>query len=278
MSYLNEIQNDICVADQLIKKIFFELAPLYKKEFGDGQDVSVSLFTTLHSTSESILILLLNGGIFDADVLLRTVMEGTIKYCYLMTGTKEERLQKYNEYKISLASIDKIEDHKKALNALKILQIFSKNSTKPFEAYILSDEEFIELQKQYPRKLRNELKRKWGYSSLLHKLVEKNIEYEAQLGTLISYAATSHLCHYDWTGVYTREEQIMDADNGETELLNIGHSYRIMSNVLSMELFRVVEYLRGNNYRNPEVIKICQEIYDFIDKIDRKNNFIVEQS
>lgn len=277
MSFLNEIQDDICVADQLMKKIFFELAPLYKKEFGDGQDVSVCLFTTLHSTSESILILLLNGGIFDADVLLRTVMEGTIKYCYLMTGTKEERLQKYNEYKISLTSIDKIEDHKKALNAVEILKRFSKNSTKPFEAYLLSDEEFIELQKQYPRKLQNELKREWGYSSLLRKLAENDIEYEAQLGTLITYAATSHLCHYDWTGVYTREEHIMGVGNDETELLDIGHTCRIMSNVLSMELFRVVEYMRGNNYSNTEVIKICQEIYNFIDKIDKKNNLIVEQ-
>ena len=64
---------------------------------------------------------------------------------------------------------------------MEILKRFSKNSTKPFEAYLLSDEEFIELQKQYPRKLQNELKREWGYSSLLRKLAENDIEYEAHI-------------------------------------------------------------------------------------------------
>lgn len=276
MNYLDEIQNDLYMADQILKKAFFNLSPLYKEEFGEHQDVLVSMFTTLHSTSESILILLLNGGIFDADVLLRTVMEGTIKYCYLMTGTVEEHLQKYNEFKIELTNIDKMEDHKKALSAIEILKRFSNNSTKPFEAYLLTDEEFEKLHKQYPRSVKSDLKRKWGYASLLRKLAENNAEYEAQLGTLITYAATSHLCHYDWTGVYTRELQIIGANDDAAELITIGHAYRIMSNVLSMEVFRVLEYMRGNNYSNSEIIETMQEIFDLISELDRKNNLIVE--
>ena len=82
---------------------------------------------------ESILILLLNQSIFDADVLLRTVMEGTIKYCYLMAGTINERKEKYIEYKIQLVDIAKISDHKKAIEAVEILREFSSNNTKPFE-------------------------------------------------------------------------------------------------------------------------------------------------
>lgn len=62
-------------ADEYLKKLIFTLSLLYKQEHGDCQDVTVPLFTTLHSTSESILILLLNNSILDADVLLRTVME-----------------------------------------------------------------------------------------------------------------------------------------------------------------------------------------------------------
>jgi len=31
MSLLNEVQVDICVADQLMKKVFFELVPLFIK-------------------------------------------------------------------------------------------------------------------------------------------------------------------------------------------------------------------------------------------------------
>lgn len=68
------------------EKIIFDITPIYRKENGDYQDITIPLFTTLHSTSESILIILLHGGIFDADILLRCVMEGIVKYCYLMNG------------------------------------------------------------------------------------------------------------------------------------------------------------------------------------------------
>ena len=80
MNYAETIHPLIVESDQLIKEIIFELAPLYKNEFPHGQDVTVPLFTVLHSTTESVLILLLNGAIYESDVLLRTIMEGTIKY------------------------------------------------------------------------------------------------------------------------------------------------------------------------------------------------------
>ena len=77
MEYIEEVGKYIIQADEYLKSLLFKISPLYRKEHGYNQDVTVPLFTTLHSTSESILILLLNQSIFDADVLLRTVMEGT---------------------------------------------------------------------------------------------------------------------------------------------------------------------------------------------------------
>lgn len=91
MDYLNIASTYILHADQYLKQLFYAIAPVYKPENGNRQDVTVSLFTTLHSTSKSILILLLHGGLFDADILLRCVMEGTIKYCYLMNGDEKEK-------------------------------------------------------------------------------------------------------------------------------------------------------------------------------------------
>ncbi len=140
MDYYNIISSYINRADMFMKKIMCEIAPIYREENGSYQDVTVPLFTTLHSTSESILIVLLHGGLFDADILLRCVMEGTIKYCYLMTGTENEKDEKYIEYKEMLYEISKITDHKKAVEAVKILKEFSENCMMPFELDILDDE------------------------------------------------------------------------------------------------------------------------------------------
>lgn len=166
MKYIEEVEKHIVKADNFLKSLIYMLAPLYKAGHGENQDVTVPLFTSLHSTSESILILLLHQSIFDADVLLRTVMEGTIKYCYLMTGTDDEKIEKYNEYKVKLTDIDKISDHKKAVEAIAILREFSKNSITPFECSVLSDKELIDLLKQYPKKER-QLKKKVELSIII---------------------------------------------------------------------------------------------------------------
>lgn len=278
MEYIEEVGKYIVQADEYLKSLLFKISPLYRKEHGDNQDVTVPLFTTLHSTSESILILLLNQSIFDADVLLRTVMEGTIKYCYLMTGTVDEKKEKYIEYKIKLADIAKISDHKKAIDAVGILREFSNNSTKPFECDILSDEKLSELKKQYPKKEQDKLKQKWSYQALLRSLAKANREYEAQLGTLSTYSLTSHFCHYDWTGVSSRNAQIVEAENPNAIIFDIMHSIRILSNVLSMELFRVAEYMRGNKFDSPEGAALSMEVLKFVSDLDVLNNNMLEKA
>ena len=260
MEYIEEVGKYIVQADEYLKSFLFKISPLYRKEHGDNQDVTVPLFTTLHSTSESILILLLNQSIFDADVLLRTVMEGTIKYCYLMTGTDDEKKEKYIEYKIKLADIAKISDHKKAIEAVDILR------------------EFSELKEQYPKKEQDKLKQKWSYQALLRSLAKANREYEAQLGTLSTYSLTSHFCHYDWTGVSSRNAQIIEAENPNAIIFDIMHSIRILSNVLSLELFRVAEYMRGNKFDSPEVAALSMEALKFVSDLDTLNNNMLEKS
>ena len=278
MDYLQEVEKHIVRADGYLKNLLFKMSPLYRKEYGDNQDVTVPLFTTLHSTSESILILLLNQSIFDADVLLRTVMEGTIKYCYLMAGTINERKEKYIEYKIQLVDIAKISDHKKAIEAVEILREFSSNNTKPFECDILPDDKLLELKKQYPKKEQDKLKQKWSYQALLRSLAKINRVYEAQLGTLATYSLMSHFCHYDWTGVSSRNAQIIESGNPDAIIFDIMHSIRIISNVLSMELLRTMEYMNGNEANLPEIAALCMEGFKFVSELDELNNNMLEKS
>lgn len=272
MRYFEEIEKYIPTADFLLKNLLFKLSPLYKEEFGEEQEATVPLFVSLHSTSESILVLLLNQAIFDADILLRSVMEGTIKYCYLMTGTTYERYEKYQEYKVSLTEIDKLSDHFKTLETIEILKKYSGNSLKPFESYILEEEKVRQLQEKYPKNKRSELKRKWGYQSLIRALAEKRPEYQAQIGTLSTYSLESHFGHYDWTGVSTRQEQMGSSAIDDNELYDIVHSLRIISNTLSMALFRTAEYLRCNNHSSSDVSEFSLKILEYLSEIDNIQN------
>ncbi len=39
MEYLQEVRENICKADEYLKELIYKLAPLYKEEHGDNQDV-----------------------------------------------------------------------------------------------------------------------------------------------------------------------------------------------------------------------------------------------
>lgn len=273
-----DINQQILETDTLIKNLFFALSPLYKEGFSDTQRVTIPLFMSLHSTSESILILLQNQAVFDADILLRCLMEGTVKYCYLMNGTEDEREKKYEEYRIILSEIDKLTDHKKAKEAIDILKEFSQNNLTPFEVMILSDEEETTLAAKYPASKRNEYTRKWSYQTMLRALAKNHKEYEAQLGTLSTYATTSHFCHFDWTGVSARLDQIVSSRDGSNELYDYVHALRILSNVLSLYLFRVIEYMRGNHYSTKELAEKCTHGFDLAAEMDREQNRLLNQA
>lgn len=56
------------------------------------------------------------------------------------------------------------------------------------------------------------------------------------------------------------------------------HSIRILSNVLSMELFRVAEYMRGNKFDSPEVAALSIEVLKFVSDLDVLNNNMLEKA
>lgn len=116
-----------------------------------------------------------------------------------------------------------------------------------------------------------------SYQALLCSLAKTNHEYEAQLGTLSTYSLTSHFCHYDWTGVSSRNAQIIESENPNAIIFDIMHSIRILSNVLSMELFRVAEYMRGNRIDAPEVAALSMEVLKFVSDLDILNNNMLER-
>lgn len=278
MDYTSSIIKYIKEADGYLKSILYTMSPLYKEENGSCQDVTVPLFTSLHSTSEGILILLVHRGIYEADILLRCVMEGTIKYCYLMNGSEEEKKEKYIEYKEKLYEIAQIADHRKAIEAVEILKEFSENSIRPIEVDILQEEKLIELQKKYPVKMRNELKRKWSYQEMLRSLAKLNEEYKAQLGTLATYSMTSHFCHFDWNGVYNRQTQLIYSQYENADVWDIAHGLRILSNVMSMELFRVMEYIKNSKIDLSKVVQISLEMLNLIHEVDDLGNKIIEEN
>lgn len=60
--------------------------------------VSTQLYLSCHFSSESSLILVGQGQEWDADIINRTIVEGVVKYIFMLQGTGEDKLNKAIEF------------------------------------------------------------------------------------------------------------------------------------------------------------------------------------
>ena len=276
MLYYDEMYNHLRKADKFLKQIITLFSPLYKKERLDiDQYVPVSLFTCLHSTSESILILLETQAVFDADVLLRTIMEGTIRFCYITSGSQEEINVKLNEYSVMQVEIDSLSDHYKAIETINVISKYSLNKTESFEVSVLSDKRVEELKSRYSSRQKNDLKTRWSYKNLLQSLANTDELFKWQLGTLSAYSFTSHLIHYDWEGLSQRQEQIFSSSVGLNDQYDYGHGVRILSNTLCFACFRAIYYKRLYQLNDSNIDTALLKLLDFINELDTINNRMI---
>src|SRR5450759_527048 len=69
------------------------------------------LGSSCHTTSESALLLTRHGRVWDADMLVRSVLEGTAKYAFLCTTDHAEQARRATEYWHILPEFDRIKRH-----------------------------------------------------------------------------------------------------------------------------------------------------------------------
>lgn len=217
-----------------------------------------TLLDSCHLTSESVLILIGNNKIWDADILTRAVFEGTIKFVFLSYGSPEEVNQKITEYYEILPQIARLKRHHRLSILLEAQENPQADEWKPFRDLLLSKVEREAIASRYPRKMRQCLEEKWSFHRLLRALDDSNIQelrYSSHL--FYNYGMSSHILHQDADGV----GMILDRNNRSEERKNaveLAHASRILNDMMSMNLMRHVMSLRF--VENP--IRPSLEIYE----------------
>ncbi|OMF43535.1 DUF5677 domain-containing protein [Paenibacillus peoriae] len=195
-----------------------------------------------HTTSESILILVANNRIWDNEMLIRSVLEGTIKFIYLTVGSNEEREKKIDEYWNVLPIINKI---KRSNRAEEIYEYLSntevqKNDMKFIGGVLLTEEEIQEIREKYPRKYRKELEHKWSYSEIIKDL-SKQDKHKFFSGMFHGYGIGSHLIHQDADAI----NYLIDHNQRIPErriAKELAHGCRQISDIMTFSILRLYAY------------------------------------
>lgn len=263
---------------ELFQKAFNSIAPLNKKESSVtelNRFVLVQLFASLYSTSESMISLVRDGKLHDAEILLRTIIEGTIKYLYMASGELEVDNKEIGEFYLILPKIQNMRNNNKMKTViLQYQQMTGKNH--PFLEAIISEEEIARLNTEYPRKVREEIERKWSFNNILRELIEKNEGYKELCGLFYAYSLSSHYIHQDGNSLSIQFESMKTISKGE-ERFELAFAARLLSNVITMFLLRYQSFMNIHQIIKNDCFLVLKELLDYSIELGIINEELLEK-
>jgi len=221
--------------------------------------VSAQLFLDNFLTGESILILLSHEKFWDAEILLRTICEGSVKFAYILEnrGSSDERA---NEYFYILTHQNSV----KRSNRLELMlkeSAFPKESSKVFRKIIISEEEQKSIREGTNRVSRKLLEERWSFNGILQYF--SNLDdpwYEFLKPLIYQYGMASHLVHKDGDGigmVWERSQRSAE----EEDAIKLSQSARILYDLCGLSRSRVL-FLLKYHQEDTDVLMTLDEKYD----------------
>ena len=184
--------------------------------------VLAQLFLQCHLTSESIIFLLGERKEWDASILLRSVMEGTAKYLYILQGNKNETLDKAYEFWCVLPEIADIKHSDRVKDLYTKLAIPQKS---PFADLVLDEQEHKSILNKYSRADRKKIEQRWAFSEILKSF--ENTDLESFKALFFEYGMCSHLAHMDAVGIGMIRERFA-ASPSDRDIIQLAHTAKII--------------------------------------------------
>ena len=218
----------------LLRELLPEMAPIgqYAGWTSAERETIAHIFCACARASESALLLLAYGQLWDAEVVVRSVAEGALKVCYLLQH-EEFFKQRHQEYAIDLFEIGLLKKHRKADELLSVLGYPQDKEWRPIWDMILDSDAVERISREYPRATRASLEGRWGFTGLLNELKRSGDPLFNNVAALAyGYSIASHVQHADAIGVslpFDREKR----SNERGKPMQLAHAARLISDVFT---------------------------------------------
>jgi len=189
-------------------------------------------------TSESALLLCAYGQLWDAEVLVRSVLEGTLKFAYLLQSP-DTFAARHREYAEDLFELGLLKDHQKAASLLAATSDPDAYHWQPIRDRLLRDEERQQLGQKFPPAARRDLERRWGFTGLVGELERSGDPLFNNVGaTAFAYAMASHIQHVDAIGSSIPLERDLRIES-RRESMQMAHLGRLAGDPLRFMFLRL---------------------------------------
>lgn len=226
------------------------------------------LLTATARSTESAFLLMAYGQLWDAETLVRSIFEGSLKFCYIVQKPTEFKAR-LDEYERQQFEISLVKDDQKARDLLKAVPNPMDFEWKPIKDRVLPEVYREELRAKYSKAHRSTLERKWGYAGLLESLSQSgDLAYGGFTGLAYGYSIASHIQHADYFGIsvpYERECRSAE----RRDAIHMAHLGRLIIDCFVCFQLRLGAALRFANAdlaplsEVVRAIKECSEAMDF---------------
>ena len=178
----------------------------------------------------SVSMLIQHQYLWEAEILLRCIMEATFRLAFISFSTGTERADRIKEYFDDLPEIERLKQSERARAA------FERSPKEPLYDFlkhlILEHDEEDALRKKWPKKSRRILEQKWSFSEIMGSLETMPFGLKLARSASHSYGLSSHLLHADHTGIMLPIDRELREDT-ERSNLHKAHWARLLSDILS---------------------------------------------
>lgn len=205
--------------------------------------------------SGSALLLAGFERVWDAEIVSRSVFEGTVKFCHLL-GDPKSTASRFDEYENSLSDIASLADHEKARRLIEMAPSPKDDMVVVLQDLILTEEKRAEFASKYPRQERRRLQTTWGFSGVVEQTVRTGEGLgELAAGLLHGYAMASHVAHADYLGI----GMVMEREHrpeSRRAAIHHAHAARVISDQLWCCAFRLIAAYRFIEAPRTEILEL----------------------
>ena len=154
------------------------------------------LFISCHTASESALLLIRNDRLWDAEIIIRSVSEGTIRLCNLCEGEEHERMDKAKEYWDVIPELNRIKRHDRLSAILAMVEDPSAPEWQPFRDLLMQQADIDAIRSLFPGPQRKQIEHRWSFNELLRSLAASkmtSLKYDVIGALTYGYGMSSHL-------------------------------------------------------------------------------------
>lgn len=227
-------------AAQALHRPFFECSA---ERFGRTEWLVGQLAIRCTLTSDSILLLVSELKFWDAEVLARSVLEGTFRLAFLCEDIDEQGEERTHQFLDVIPEIARLRRHSRLEGFFSQAPDPEHPKWRPFRDLLLTDAEKQELRMRYPRSTRSKLEQAWSLPGLVAELEQSGqlVGIEAMLHT---YGMSSSLAHLDGDAILTMSER-EGRSQERIEAIELAHGARLLSDVISYANLRALAVLNS---------------------------------